>query len=121
VYRLGLPHEAVRRPEKETEPMDESLIRAHLVASVLAADGRVTDAEREHLRGFLDSLELSVAQREAVEHFEGSADAIEAARALPLPQRRALLDELVAAALADAKLSAFELDLVKALGTLLDV
>jgi uncharacterized tellurite resistance protein B-like protein len=101
--------------------MDERVVRCHLVAAVLAADGMMREEEREFLRAYMDRAELSPQERDGVEHFEGSERAIEAARQLSPETRRALLDDVLAAALVDGVTNPLEMRLVKRLSEVLDV
>ncbi|MEL6179450.1 MAG: TerB family tellurite resistance protein [Myxococcota bacterium] len=88
--------------------MDHRTAYCHLIASVLAADGIITDNERIFLSRVMDRMGLTPKQREAVTHFEGAHGAARVARQLPEEVRRELLDELLAAALVDGKLSPLE-------------
>ena len=63
----------------------------------------------------LNALVASDAERDAVRHFEGTADAVATVAALPEPERQAVVDHLVEAALADGKLTAAETATVKRL------
>jgi uncharacterized tellurite resistance protein B-like protein len=86
-----------------------------LLAEVLAADGMMTEEERALLEAEMSQHGLSDAERDAVRHFEGTADAVAAVAALPEPERQAVVDHLVEAALADGKLTAAETATVKRL------
>jgi uncharacterized tellurite resistance protein B-like protein len=88
--------------------MNERAARCLLVARVLAADGFMTDAERETLAHAMDRHGLDEADRRIVSDMERMADAEAVIRALPVATRRALVDELLEAALADGKLSPHE-------------
>ncbi|OIP43996.1 MAG: hypothetical protein AUK47_01770 [Deltaproteobacteria bacterium CG2_30_63_29] len=93
--------------------MDDHVARCHLVASVLAADGRVTPDERAFLNQMMQSLGLDANQQDEVMHFEGADEAIAQVRNLPVESRRIVLDEVVQAALADGKLGALEMAVVQ--------
>ncbi len=93
--------------------MAPNVARCHLLAEVLAADGMMTETEREILEAEMSSLGLTEPERDAVRHFEGTAGAIAAVGALPLADRQAVVDRLVEAALADGKLTAAETAAVK--------
>ena len=85
----------------------------HLIASVLAADGMFTDEERGLLEAAMVRLALDDDERDRVKHFEGSDAAMDVVKQLPEDARRALLDDLVEAALADGNLSPPETARVK--------
>jgi len=93
--------------------MHDRLARCHLLAKVLAADGIMTDDERQLLERQLARHALSEVERDQVRHFEGGDGAVAVLRALPSPQRQEIVDELVEAALADGKLTAQETATVK--------
>ncbi len=95
--------------------MKPNLAYGHLVASVLAADGHMDDAERDFLAALLRRLELDPEEIDAVMHFEGAEGAEEAARALPEADRRALMDDVLGAVLADGKVTPLEQRRVQAL------
>lgn len=82
--------------------------RCHLVASVLAADGIVTENERAFLRKIMDAHALSDEERRQVREFEGADGALERLQVLPEDVRKAIVDELLEATLIDAKLSPVE-------------
>lgn len=92
--------------------MDHRTAYCHLVASVLAADGMITPNERAFLKQVMERMGLSDEERDAVMHFEGADKAAAVARELPEPLRRELLDELLAAALVDGRISPFETKVV---------
>ena len=93
--------------------MNQTLARCHLLADVLAADGIMTDDERNLLEQHLARYQLTDEERDQVRHFEGAGDAASALRGLPAQERQQVLDELVEAALADGKLTAQETAAVK--------
>jgi uncharacterized tellurite resistance protein B-like protein len=99
--------------------MHPNVARCHLLAEVLAADGMMTEVERELLEQEMEQLELSEADRDQVRHFEGAAGAVELVATLPEEDRQALVDHLVAAALADGKLTPAETEVVKRIGSAL--
>jgi uncharacterized tellurite resistance protein B-like protein len=88
--------------------MNERAARCLLVARVLAADGFMTDAERETLAEAMNRHGLDESDRRIVSDMERMADAEAVIRALPEAARRAIVDELLEAALADGKLSPHE-------------
>jgi tellurite resistance protein len=95
--------------------MKETVAQCHLLASVLVADGIMTDAERDFLAHAMNGLGLSEEEREQVVTFSAGDTAHETLAKLPLAERRAILDELVAAALVDGKLSPYETKVVEQL------
>ncbi len=88
--------------------MNERAARCLLVARVLAADGFMTDAERVSLTEAMDRHGLDATDRQIVSDMERMTEAEAVVRALPEATRRAILDELLEAALADGKLSPHE-------------
>ena len=92
--------------------MDERVACCHLIASILAADGIMTDSERDFLAGAMARAGLSESERDQVTHFEGAEGAVEAARQLPEERRRELIDDLLNASLVDGRLSPLETKLV---------
>lgn len=90
-----------------------SVARCHLLAEVLAADGMMADAEREILEAEMERQGLGEGERDQVRHFEGAAEALATAAALPESERQALVDALVEAALVDGKLTPSETAAVK--------
>ena len=99
--------------------MRPSLAYAHVVASALAADGRMDDAERAFLHALLDRLGLDEAERDAVLHFEGADEATTVVGGLPEADRRAILDDVIQAVLADGHISPLEQDQVARITELL--
>lgn len=88
--------------------MNERVARCLLLARVLAADGFMTDDERAVLEDALLREGLDDAERRTVSDLDRMGDAEETVRALPEAERRAFADTLIAAALADGKLSPLE-------------
>lgn len=101
--------------------MHPNVARCHLLAEVLAADGMMTEVERELLEQEMAQLELAEADRDRVRHFEGAAGAVELVATLPEAERQALVDHLVEAALADGKLTPAETAVVKRIGAALQL
>jgi uncharacterized tellurite resistance protein B-like protein len=95
--------------------MDPCVARCHLLAAVLAADGLMQEDERALLEEEMARLGLGEGDRDAVRHFEGAEGAAAALRGEAEAERRAVLDELVSAALVDGKLSPNETATVKRL------
>lgn len=85
-----------------------------LVAKVLAADGMMAAAEKDFLRSTMDSLGLGEDEQRRVLDLEGLDRAESVLRARPVEERRALLDRLLEAALADGRLSPHETEAVRA-------
>jgi uncharacterized tellurite resistance protein B-like protein len=93
--------------------MTTACAHCHLLAAVLAADGSLGEQERELLERTMERLGLGPEERDQVHHFEGADGAAEALRGQPEAERRALVDELVEAALTDGKLTHAETAAVK--------
>lgn len=88
--------------------MNERTARCLLVARVLAADGFMTADEHAALAATMERHGLDEAERRIVSDLDRMDEAEATLRALPLEARRALVDELIEAALADGKLSPLE-------------
>ncbi len=88
--------------------MDERVARCLLIAKVLAADGMITDAERDYLEDTMDALGLAPEAKVQVRNFDGWDEAARVVAALSIEERRATMDGLLQAALADGKLSPHE-------------
>jgi uncharacterized tellurite resistance protein B-like protein len=99
--------------------MDERLARCLLIAKVLAADGIMTDAERDFLESAMEGLGLDDEQRRQVRDFEGWDEAEPIVATLALDEKRALMDGLVHAVLADGKVSPHEMETIKKLSAAL--
>ncbi len=89
--------------------MDERVARCLLIAKVLAADGIMTDDEREFLESAMEALGLDPVERAQVRNFEGWEEAEPIIAALGIEEKRALMDGLVSAVLADGKVSPHEM------------
>jgi tellurite resistance protein len=90
-----------------------------LVAKVLAADGIMTDEEREFLESAMEALGLTEDDRARVRRFEGWDEAEPIVAALTVEQKRAFMDGLVNAVLADGKVSPHEMQTVEKLSAAL--
>ena len=90
-----------------------------LIAKVLAADGIMTDEERELLETAMETLSLSEEERARVRSFEGWDEAEPVVAAMSEDDKRALMDELVQAVLADVKVSPHEMEAVERLSVAL--
>ncbi len=95
--------------------MDERVARCMLIAKVLAADGIMTDAERDFLETAMEALGLDPVERTQVRNFEGWDEAEQVIAALSLEEKRALMDGLVHAVLADGKVSPHEMQTIERL------
>lgn len=93
--------------------MERREAQCHVIASVLAADGMMTDDERSLLEAAMSRLGLDEDERDRVKHFEGTGDAIATLKSLAEDERRAIMDDLIDAALADGNLSPRETEKVK--------
>jgi tellurite resistance protein len=92
--------------------MDERVARCLLIAKVLAADGIITAEERELLEATMDALGLDPHQRQQVRDLDGWDEAEPIVAALSLTERRALMDGLLQAVVADGKVSPHETDAI---------
>lgn len=101
--------------------MKPEVAYCHIVAGLLAADGRMDQTERDFLEETMSRLGLDDTERDAVMHFEGTEDAEETVRSMPLAQRQELRDDLVAATLADGKITPLESEMMERLSQLLGV
>lgn len=99
--------------------MEERLARCLLIAKVLAADGIMTDSEREFLESAMESLALTDEERVQVRNFEGWDEAEPVVAALSLEAKRELMDGLVSAVLADGKVSPHEMTTIEKLSAAL--
>ncbi len=95
--------------------MDERVARCLLIAKVLAADGIMTDDEREFLESAMEALGLDPVERAQVRNFEGWEEAEPIIAALGIEEKRALMDGLVSAVLADGKVSPHEMRTIERL------
>ncbi len=96
---------------------DLAIARCHLLAEVLSSDGMMTESERTVLEDAMGRLGLDNEARDRVRHFEDSGGAIATLLEQPEEARRALIDELVDAALIDGKLTPNETATVKRIAT----
>ncbi len=95
--------------------MDERVARCMLIAKVLAADGIMTGDEREFLESAMDALGLDPVDRTRVRNFEGWDEAEPIVAALSVTEKRALMDGLVSAVLADGRVSPHEMETIERL------
>jgi uncharacterized tellurite resistance protein B-like protein len=101
--------------------MNEKVAKCLLIAKVLVADGMMTDDERGFLDAVMAAEGLDDDERRRVIELDGWDDAERLVRALPIEQRRALIEQLVDAAAADGRLSAHELATIQQLSAELGV
>ena len=90
-----------------------------LIAKVLAADGIMTDEERDFLESAMEALALPEEDRTRVRHFEGWEEAEPIVAKLSTEEKREFMDGLVRAVLADGKVSPHEMRTVEKLSAAL--
>lgn len=95
--------------------MDDRLARCTLIAKVLAADGIFTDAERGFLEAAMDAHNLTDDEKSSVRDLEGWEEAERIVQALPMEDKKAFMDGLVSAVLADGKVSPHEMKTIEKL------
>lgn len=100
--------------------MTPGVAKCLVLSKVLMADGMVTDDERAYLTAMMEKLGLTEAECAQVTKLEGLNDAEGVVRALPVEERKEMVEMLVDGASADGHLSPLELKVVnrisKALG-----
>jgi uncharacterized tellurite resistance protein B-like protein len=100
--------------------MNERVASCLLIAKVLVADGMMADHERAFLAHAMETMALSEDEQRVVRNLDGFDEAAKVVSALPEARRRAIVDQLVEAALSDGKLSPHETrtvsEITKALG-----
>lgn len=101
--------------------MSPNVAKCLVVSSVLVADGMMTDDERAFLDELIASFGLSDDERKIVIELEGIDEAQALVAKLPEDERRAIVEQLVDAASADAKLSPHELAAIQKVATTLGV
>jgi len=92
-----------------------------MIAKVLAADGIFTDAERAFLEAAMDHHHLTEDERARVRDLEGWEEAEAAVKALPMADKKAFMDGLVSAVLADGKVSPHEMTMIEQLSAALEL
>ncbi len=92
--------------------MHKHLAICHIIAAVVSADGIIEGAEREFLEEAMDDLGLTPQERQEVRDFK-SEGAEEVVRTMPEEDKHNLRDGLIAATLADGKISPHETKVVK--------
>lgn len=90
-----------------------------LIAQVLAADGIMTDEEREFLESSMDALELSDEEKARVRRLEDWDQAEPIVAAMSVEQKREFMDGLVHAVLSDGKVSPHEMTTIEKLSAAL--
>jgi tellurite resistance protein len=95
--------------------MDERVARCMLIAKVLASDGIMTAEEREFLETAMEALGLDPVERDRVRNFDGWDEAEPIVAALSVEEKRALMDGLVSAVLADGRVSPHEMETIERL------
>lgn len=95
--------------------MDERVARCMLIAKVLAADGIMTESEREFLETAMEALGLDPVERAQVRNLDGWDEAEPIVAALSMEEKRALMDGLVSAVLADGRVSPHEMETIERL------
>lgn len=101
--------------------MNASEAYCHVIADLLAADGRIDDAEREFLETTMDRLALSDEQKDRVRHFEANEDAEALVAEMDLERKQQLRDDMLSATLADGTIGAREREIVKRLSAKLEL
>ena len=101
--------------------MSPSTAKCLVVSSVLVADGMMTDDERAFLDELITTLGLTEDERKTVIELEGIEEAQAMVATLPEEERRAIVEQLVDAASADAKLSPHEMAAIKKVSAALGV
>jgi tellurite resistance protein len=95
--------------------MDERVARCMLIAKVLASDGIMTAEEREFLETAMEAVGLDPVDSARVRDFEGWDEAEPIVAALSELEKRALMDGLVSAVLADGRVSPHEMETIQRL------
>jgi tellurite resistance protein len=95
--------------------MNERVARCMLIAKVLASDGIMTDDERRFLETAMEALGLDPVERDRVRNFDGWDEAEPIVAALSDDEKRALMDGLVSAVLADGRVSPHEMETIERL------
>lgn len=95
--------------------MEARVARCMMIAKVLASDGIMTDDERDFLETAMETQELTAEERSSVRDLEGWDIAEPIVAALSIEEKRALMDGLVRAVLADNKVSPHEMDTIEKL------
>lgn len=99
--------------------MGPHVARCMLIAKVLSADGIFTDEERRFLEAAMDEHGLTEEERARVRSLSGWDEAEPLVSALSLDDKREMMDGLVAAVLADGKVSPHEMQTIEKLSAAL--
>ncbi len=99
--------------------MNERTARCMLFAKVLSADGVLTDNERDFLETAMRAFGLDEIERHQVRTMEGWEHAEPIVAGLSMDEKRALMDGLVQAVLADGKVSPHEMETIEKLSAAL--
>lgn len=99
--------------------MNHHLAICHVIASVVSADGILEDKERAFLEEAMEDFGLTPEERQLVRDFksEGAEDVVQG---MPQAEKERLRDGLVAATLADGKISEHETRVVQRITELID-
>ncbi len=84
--------------------MNASEAYCHVVAGLLASDGKMDDAERDFLEETMERLGLSDDEADRVRHFEGASEAEAVVSEMPAERKKKLRDDLLGATLADGSI-----------------
>ena len=100
--------------------MHKNLAICHVIASVVSADGIMEDAERLFLEEAMEDLGLTPDEATQVRDFknDGAEDTV---RSMPTEDKERLRDGLIAATLADGKISPHETAVVKHITELMGI
>ena len=101
--------------------MNDRIARCMLIAKVLAADGIMTDDERDFLESSMDAIELSEDEKRQVRDLDGWDEAEPIVAALSVEEKREFMDGLVHAVLADGKVSPHEMTTINKLSAALGI
>jgi uncharacterized tellurite resistance protein B-like protein len=93
--------------------MDVRVAKCLMVSKVLAADGMITENERNFLEGSMKKLGLDEGERRKVFDLEGFDEAERVLGQLSEEDRRTIVRMLVDAASVDGRLSPLEMQAVK--------
>jgi tellurite resistance protein len=99
--------------------MNERVARCLILASVIAADGVVHPMEKAFLNHLMSRLGLSPEEQAEVVSLRQVDQAEALAAAMSVPEKRAILDEAVAAVLVDGQLHPAEKEIIDRLSKLL--
>lgn len=101
--------------------MNARVLRCKIIAQMLVADGMMTADERTFLDDCMNDVGLDDDERAQVVAIDPAEDIASEARGLPVEERREIVDLLVRAALADGRLSPYEMKLIRELTEALDL